>query len=95
MTPEIVTAIFEGLEEWERTGDFSIGDYYIVSESRADIIRENCNHKDIRKEAAEYYININPFSNWGHLAMRLYRAGINIFKSQFPIPKGNHCDWRE
>ena len=103
MTPEIVTTIFEGLEEWERTGHFTIGrciivpgSPIIVPVSRADIIRENCSHKGIRKKAAQYYININPFSNWGDLAEMLYTAreerAINIFKAHLPIPKGNHCD---
>ena len=96
MTPEIVTAIFEGLQKWKRTGHFTIGIYYIVPESRADIIRENSSHKDIRKKAAEYYINIYPFSNWGDLAKMVYQAreerAINIFKAHLPIPKGNHYD---
>ena len=96
MTPEIVIPIFEELEKWDSTGDFSIGDYRIVPSSRADIIRKTQAQQEQKRKATEYYVNINPFSSWCHLAKVLYMAyeekAINVFKAQLPIPKGNQCD---
>ena len=96
MTYEITFPIFEKLEKWESTGDFTIGGNVIVPASRADIIRRKHPYLNQKKKAAEYYVNIHPFSSWHNLARFLYRAeeerAINVFKAQLPIPKGNQCD---
>ena len=96
MTPEIVIPIFEELEKWDSIGDFDIGNSIIVPASRADIIRKTQTQQEQKRQAAEYYVNINPDASWGYLARMIYwqdeERAINVFKAQLPIPKGNQCD---
>jgi len=96
LTAARVIPILMELERWDSTGDFTWGDYHIVPQKRADIIRwQHPSTNDQKKEVATYYVTCYPHASWGHLARGLYQAGEKragaVFKAQLPKPKGNQC----
>ena len=77
LNPHNLIPVFRAITgDWDKIGDWSVGDHTVVPPARAELFREKFSVRDqLTEAAATYYALYHYNPNWKWLSRYLYSAG--------------------